>query len=384
MTNGAVQNMRMVFRWFGEGNDTVTLEQIRQIPGVEGIVWALHDIPAGEEWPLARIVEVREQAVQAGFHYEVVESVNVHEDIKLGRPTRDLYIKNYVRTLEKLGQNGVKVVCYNFMPIFDWLRTDLHKKLEDGSTALFFEKSRIEGIDPFELVRRINVNSSLTMPGWEPERLEHLTALFQAYTHVTEDDLWRNLAYFLEAVIPAAERCGIRMAIHPDDPPWPVFSLPRIVTNQTNLRRLLALYDSPANGITLCSGSLGANPDHDIVSMIHEFKDRIPFAHIRNVRVSTNGDFIETSHRTPDGTVDIAGIVQAYHDIGFTGYVRPDHGRHLWGEQCRPGYGLYDRALGIMYLWGLWDALCRTSARHSSPAFDLESAASSSAKESAQ
>ncbi|MBE0341692.1 mannonate dehydratase, partial [Paenibacillus sp. 28ISP30-2] len=359
--------MRMVFRWFGEGNDTVTLEQIRQIPGVEGLVWALHDIPAGEEWPLEHIVAFQEQAVQAGFHHEVVESVNVHEDIKLGRPTRDLYISNYIRTLEKLGQHGVKVVCYNFMPIFDWLRTDLHKELEDGSTALFFEKSRIEGLDPFELVRRINENSSLTMPGWEPERLEHLTALFEAYTHVTEDDLWQNLAYFLEAVIPAAERSGIRMAIHPDDPPWSVFGLPRIITSQTHLRRLLALYDSPANGITLCSGSLGANPDHDIVSMIHEFKDRIPFAHIRNVRVSANGDFIETSHRTQDGTVDIAGIVQAYHDVGFTGYVRPDHGRHLWGEKCRPGYGLYDRALGIMYLWGLLDALTPSQAQHNDP-----------------
>jgi mannonate dehydratase len=367
MTNGAVQSMRMVFRWFGEGNDTVTLEQIRQIPGVEGIVWALHDIPAGEEWPLERIVAFREQVVQAGFHNEVVESVNVHEDIKLGRSTRDQYIRNYIRTLEKLGHNGVKVVCYNFMPIFDWLRTDLHKELEDGSTALFFEKSRIEGIDPFELVRRINENSSLTMPGWEPERLEHLTALFEAYTHVTEEDLWRNLAYFLEAVIPAAERSGIRMAIHPDDPPWSVFGLPRIITSQAHLRRLLALYDSPANGMTLCSGSLGANPKNEIVSMIYEFKDRIPFAHIRNVRVSANGDFIETSHRTQDGTVDIAGIVQAYHDVGFMGYARPDHGRHLWGEQCRPGYGLYDRALGIMYLWGLWDALTRNQVRHISP-----------------
>ncbi|WP_025720894.1 mannonate dehydratase [Paenibacillus sp. 1-18] len=358
--------MRMVFRWFGEGNDTVTLEQIRQIPGVEGIVWALHDIPAGEEWPMERIVALREQVVQAGFHNEVVESVNVHEDIKLGRPTRDQYISNYIRTLEKLGQNGVKVVCYNFMPIFDWLRTDLHKELEDGSTALFFEKSRIEGIDPFELVRQINANSSLTMPGWEPERLEHLTALFEAYTHVTEEDLWQNLAYFLEAVIPVAERSGIRMAIHPDDPPWSVFGLPRIITSQAHLRRLLALYDSPASGITLCSGSLGANPNNEIVSMIHEFKDRIPFAHIRNVRVSANGDFIETSHRTQDGTVDIAGIVQAYQDAHFTGYVRPDHGCHLWGEQCRPGYGLYDRALGIMYLWGLWDALTHNQARHTS------------------
>jgi mannonate dehydratase len=195
------------------------------------------------------------------------------------------------------------------------------------------------------------------MPGWEPERLQHLTRLFGAYQGVTEEHLWENLRYFLNEIIPVAARCGIRMAIHPDDPPWSVFGLPRIMTSQENFRTFLKLYDSPYNGITLCSGSLGANPSNDIVAMIHEFADRIPFAHIRNVRVYENGDFIETSHRTQDGTVDIAGIVRAYHEIGFTGYARPDHGRHIWDEQCRPGYGLYDRALGIMYLWGLWDAL---------------------------
>ncbi|WP_027092090.1 mannonate dehydratase [Cohnella thermotolerans] len=355
--------MQMGFRWFGEGNDTVTLDQIRQIPGVTGIVWALHDVPAGEEWPMDKIEAVRDQAARAGLNIDVVESVNVHEDIKLGRPSRDGYIANYKRTIEKLAQVGVKVICYNFMPVFDWLRTDLRKELEDGSTALFYEKSKIEDIDPFELVRRINENSALTMPGWEPERLAHLTALFEAYQGVTQEHLWDNLRYFLSEIVPVAERCGIKMAIHPDDPPWPVFGLPRIITSQANLRRFLKLYDSPYNGITLCSGSLGANPDNDIVAMIHEFADRIPFAHIRNVRVYENGDFIETSHRTQDGTVDIAGIVQAYHDIGFTGYARPDHGRHLWGEQCRPGYGLYDRALGIMYLWGLWDGAERRAAR---------------------
>jgi len=348
--------MRMVFRWFGENNDTVSLDQIRQIPGVEGIVWALHDVPVGEEWPTDRIEAICRSAERYGLHTEVVESVNVHEDIKLGLPSRDRYIENYIRTIEKLAQVGVKVICYNFMPVFDWVRTDLYRPLADGSTAMFFEQDKIRDIDPFELVRLINQNEGLTMPGWEPERLAHLTSLFEAYRQVSEEDLWRNLGYFLDAVIPVAERNGIRMAIHPDDPPWSVFGLPRILTGRESLRRLLSLNDSPANGITLCSGSLGANPDNDIVAMIHEFHDRIPFAHIRNVRVFDNGDFIETSHRASDGTVDITGIVKAYHDTGFTGYCRPDHGRHIWGEQCRPGYGLYDRALGIMYLWGLWDA----------------------------
>lgn len=197
------------------------------------------------------------------------------------------------------------------------------------------------------------------MPGWEPERLEHLTRLFEAYQNVTEEDLWSHLHYFLEHIIPTAARCGITMAIHPDDPPWPVFGLPRIMTSGESIGRLLQLVDHPANGVTLCSGSLGANPENDLSAMIHAYADRIPFAHIRNVKVYENGDFIETSHRTKDGTVDICGIVKAYHETGFSGYVRPDHGRHIWDEKCRPGYGLYDRALGIMYLWGIWDSLNR-------------------------
>lgn len=356
--------MRMTFRWFGEGNDTVPLSYIKQIPGVEGIVWSLHDIAAGEDWPMDRILEVKSQAEQAGLHIDVVESVNVHEDIKLGLPSRDAYIDNYKKTIEKLGTAGVKVICYNFMPIFDWLRTDLHKEMGDGATALFYENSRIANADPFQLVEEINANSALTMPGWEPERLQHLTGLFEAYQGVTEEHLWENLRYFLQEIIPVAAKSGIRMAIHPDDPPWPVFGLPRIMTGQENFRRFLKLHDSPYNGITLCSGSLGANPNNDIIAMIHEFADRIPFAHIRNVRVFDNGDFIETSHRTQDGSVDIAGIVRAYYENGFTGYARPDHGRHIWDEQCRPGYGLYDRALGIMYLWGLWDALKDAEASH--------------------
>lgn len=352
--------MRMTFRWFGEGNDTVPLRYIKQIPGVEGIVWSLHDVPAGEEWPMDKILEVKRQADEAGLHIDVVESVNIHEDIKLGLPTRDLYIENYKKTIAKLGQVGVKVICYNFMPVFDWLRTDLYKEMSDGSTALFYEKSRIVDVDPFELVKNTTQNASLTMPGWEPERLQHLTSLFEAYRNVSEDNLWSNLNYFLQEIIPVAAEHGIKMAIHPDDPPWSIFGLPRIMTCHENFRKFLKLYDSPYNGITLCSGSLGANPDNDIVAMIREFgNERIPFAHIRNVRRYDNGDFIETSHRTQDGSVDITGIVSAYHEIGFTGYARPDHGRHIWDEQCRPGYGLYDRGLGIMYLWGVWDACVR-------------------------
>lgn len=353
--------MRMVFRWFGKDHDRVELQHVKQIPGVEGVVWALHDIPAGEEWPMDRMLEVKRQADACGLHIEVVESVNVHEDIKLGLPSRDGYIENYQRTIEKLARVGVKVICYNFMPVFDWIRTDLYKRMHDGSTTLFYEKRKLDHMDPAELVAAIAHNPDHVMPGWEPERLKYVKQLFEAYSGVTKEDLWHNLQYFLERIVPVAEKHGIRMAMHPDDPPWPVFGLPRIVTSSEDIRRLLKLVDSPSNGITLCSGSLGANPDNNVPEMVEEFADRIPFAHIRNVKIYENGDFIETSHRSEDGSLDIYRIVKAYHDCQFTGYVRPDHGRTIWGEQARPGYGLYDRALGIMYLWGIWDALERST-----------------------
>lgn len=351
--------MRMVFRWFGKGNDRIPLSHIKQIPGVEGVVWSLHDIPAGEEWSMEDILKVRKQAEEYGLNIDVVESVNVHEDIKLGLPTRDQYIENYKRTIVKLAQAGVKVICYNFMPIFDWTRTDLYKEMEDGSTALFFEKAKVEHMDPLELANKILDDPQFTMPGWEPERLKDLSRLFEAYKNVGEEDLWNNLKYFLEQIIPVAEENQIKMAIHPDDPPWSIFGLPRIITNKENIRRFLSLVESPYNGLTLCSGSLGANPNNNVPEMIREFADRIHFAHIRNVKIYDNGDFIETSHRAQDGSIDIYDVVRAYHENGFTGYARPDHGRHIFDEECRPGYGLYDRALGIMYLWGIWDSLER-------------------------
>ncbi|MBU8596131.1 mannonate dehydratase [Shouchella clausii] len=348
--------MRMTFRWYGENNDSVTLEQIKQIPGVEGLVWALHDKVAGEVWPLEDIMKVKEQADRYGFHLDVVESINVHEEIKLGLPTRDAYIENYKESIRNVAKVGAKVICYNFMPVFDWTRTDLFKEMEDGATALFYEKAKVDNMDPHELVRQTTSNAAFTMPGWEPERLAHIEKSLKAYENVTEDALWEHLQYFLEQVLPVAEEHDIQMAIHPDDPPWSVFGLPRIITSEAAVERFLQLSNSPAHGITLCSGSLGANPENDIPKIIRRFHDRIPFAHIRNVKIYENGDFIETSHRSQDGSVNIADVVKAYHENGFTGYVRPDHGRHIWNEKCRPGYGLYDRALGIMHLWGLWDA----------------------------
>ncbi len=342
--------MKMSFRWYGE-SDPVSLQYIRQIPGVTQIVSAIYDEPVGEVWPVEKITALKARIEAAGLHFEVVESVPVHEDIKLGRPSRDRLIANYGQTLRHLAAAGIRVVCYNFMPVFDWTRTELAKTLEDGSTCLAFSTEEVERIDPSE---------GISLPGWDSSyRPEELQALLAEYRAIDEAQLWANLEYFLKAIVPVAAECGIRMAIHPDDPPRPIFGLPRIVKNRDDLARILHAVDHPANGLTLCSGSLGAGPQNDVESLVREFggMGRIHFAHIRNVKITPDGDFEEAAHLSSCGSLDIAAIVKAYHDTGFTGYVRPDHGRMIWGETGRPGYGLYDRALGAVYLNGLWEAL---------------------------
>lgn len=351
--------MQMTFRWYGEGNDSITQEQIRQIPGVTGLVWALHDKAAGEVWEVEEIEKMRHQIEDYGFHMDVVESVNVHDDIKIGLPSREKYIENYRQTLRNLAQFGVKVVTYNFMPIFDWTRTDLFHPMDDGSTALYYEKAKIQQ-DYKEMADYILKNlHGMTFPGWEPERMAKLDALFETYRLVTKEKLWENLKYFLEAIMPTCHETGIKMAIHQDDPPWDIFGIPRLLVDKEAIGHLLSMVDDPHNCLCLCSGSLGANCKNDVPDIIRSYCDRIAFAHIRNVKHFPNGDFTEASHRDCDGDVGILEIMRAYHECGFDGYVRPDHGRHIWGEQCRPGYGLYDRALGIMYLWGCWDMLER-------------------------
>ncbi|WP_088102406.1 mannonate dehydratase [Halalkalibacter urbisdiaboli] len=352
--------MKMTFRWFGRHDDSVKLEQIKQIPGMDGIVGSLFDVPVGEVWPRDKIEQLKREVTEQGLKLEVIESVNIHEDIKLGLPSREEYIENYQETIRRLAQVGVKVICYNFMPIFDWTRSDLAKELPDGSTVLAYEKVKIDQANPNTLAEQIEQNSNgFSLPGWEPERLKTIKKLFEQYQGVTEEDLFNHLQYFLERVIPVAEECDIKMAIHPDDPPWSVFGLPRIVINKENLERIVKMVDSPSNGLTLCSGSLGANPNNNIPEIFRYFSamGKVPFAHVRNIKFGENGDFAESSHRSSDGSLDLYEIVKALHDTDFTGYLRPDHGRMIWGENARPGYGLYDRALGIMYIWGIWDSL---------------------------
>jgi mannonate dehydratase len=355
--------MLMSFRWYGSKLDPIPLQYIRQIPGIRGIVTSLPDIRAGEKWPLERILEAKKEVEEYGLLFHTIESVNVHEDIKLGAPPRDRYIENYIRTLENLGKAGIKVVCYNFMPVFDWTRSNLAKLLPDGSTALSYDKDILNRMEPDRLIEEIKKGSrGLELPGWEPERLREIQKLLDLYGDMDEEKLFANLEYFLEAVIPVAEKNAIRMAIHPDDPPWSVFGLPRIASCPENLERIIRLVDSPANGLTLCSGSLGADPDHNIPEIIRRFgkMGRVHFGHVRNIKILQDRTFDEAAHKDDGASLDMYEIMMAFYDIGFTGPIRPDHGRMIWGEQGRPGYGLYDRALGAVYLTGLWDAIERS------------------------
>lgn len=356
--------MKMIFRWFPGGDDSVTLEQIRQIPGVSGIVPMLSDIPVGEVWPLERLVKLKEEINTKGLEVEVIESVNIHEDIKKGLATRDHYIQNYIKTLENLSKIGIKCLCYNFMPVMDWARSDLAHELADGSTVLHYEHDEILKMDPSKIAKEmLEKSKGYSLPGWEPERLEAMAADIEFYNNMTTEEYWENMKYFLDTVIPYAEKYDIKMAIHPDDPPFQIFGLPKVINSAENIRKFLSLNTSKYNGLTLCTGSLGASKKNDLPAIIREFgsQERIHFAHIRNIKHHTDYDFSESAHLSECGDLDMYEIVKAFYESGFDGYIRPDHGRMIWGEVARPGYGLYDRALGANYLLGLWEAVKKNS-----------------------
>ena len=355
--------MKLSFRWYGE-DDKVTLENIRQIPGMQSIVTAVYDVPVGEVWSRESIAKLKKQVEDAGLGFDVIESIPVHEDIKLGKPTRDKYIENYCENIRRVAEAGIKCICYNFMPVFDWTRTDLFHPVGDGSTALFYEKDKIK--DDYkamaEYIMSFTEKYNMTFPGWEPERMAKLDELFKAYAPVTKEKLWENLKYFLEALMPTCHECGIKMAIHQDDPPWDIFGLPRLLVDAESIDRFLSMVDDPYNCLTLCTGSLNANPNNNCAEIVRKHCDRIAFGHIRNIHHFPNGDFSEAAHRDCCGETGIIEVLRAYHDCGFEGYIRPDHGRQLWEEgpgNCRPGYGKYDRALGVQYMLGVWDLLDR-------------------------
>lgn len=353
--------MEMTFRWFGTGYDTVTLKQIRQIPGVKGVITTLYGKMPGELWTIEEIRQLRNEVEVSGLKIAGIESVNVHDDIKIGGGRRDEYIDNYIKTLENLGKEGIHLVCYNFMPVFDWTRTELARVRHDGSTVMAYTQKAVDALDPEKMFASIagDMNGTV-MPGWEPERMEHVKELFEMYKNVTEEDLFNNLKYFLEKIMPVCNEYDIKMAIHPDDPAWSVFGLPRIIINKENILRMMSMVDDVHNGVTFCSGSYGTNLANDLPDMIRSLKGRIHFAHVRNLQFNSPDDFEESAHLSEDGSFDMYEIMKALYDIGFDGPIRPDHGRMIWDEVAMPGYGLYDRALGATYLNGLWEAITKS------------------------
>ncbi|MEG2287482.1 MAG: mannonate dehydratase, partial [Ruthenibacterium sp.] len=280
--------MKMTFRWYGSDSDAITLQQIKQIPGMSGIMGVLDSKAAGEVWEESEIKAYVDEVHAAGLSCEVIESVNVHEDIKLGLPTRDKYIENYKSCIRNLAKYGIRVIIYNFMPVLDWLRTDLARVIPaDGSNSLYFDEKELGDLSPLEIVRRTAQQSNgFTLPGWEPERLAELEHTLTLYKTIDEEKLLENFKYFLDAIIPVCEETGVRMACHPDDPGWPIFGLPRIAHNQAGYDRIVALHDSPANTVCLCTGSLGSNVENDIPAIIRHFgaMNRIGSMHVRNIK----------------------------------------------------------------------------------------------------
>lgn len=357
--------MKMTFRWYGSGSDNITLKQIKQIPGMTGLMGVLDYKAAGEVWTEEEIKAYMDEVRAAGLECEVIESVNVHEDIKLGVPTRDQYIENYRITIRNLAKYGVKVIIYNFMPVFDWLRTDLAREIpEDGSNSMYYDEAELDGIGPLDIVgNMLGKGNGFTLTGWEPERLAALRTTLEQYRSITPDDLRVNYKYFLDAIIPTCVECGVVMACHPDDPAWPIFGLPRIAHSQEDYDKIIRLHDSPSNALCLCTGSLGSNPDNDIPAMIRHFggMGRIGAMHVRNVKHLGYRKFRETAHLSSEGDLDLFAIMKAIYDACPDTYIRPDHGRMVWDEVGRPGYGLYDRAMGATYLCGLWEAIEKMS-----------------------
>lgn len=354
--------MEMTLRWYGSKYDTVTLQQIRQIPGVTGVITTLYGKAAGEVWEENEIRELVKEVEASGLHISGIESVNIHDAIKTGAPEREAYIDNYIKTLENLAKNNIRLVCYNFMPVFDWTRTELSRKRSDGSYVLAYTQEAVDKLNPEKMFESIAKDTNGTvMPGWEPERMARVKELFVMYRNVDNERLFENLKYFLDCIMPTCDKYNINMAIHPDDPAWSVFGLPRIITCKENILRMMRMVDNPHNGVTFCSGSYGTNQKNNLADMIRSLKGRIHFAHVRNLKFNSPTDFEEAAHLSSDGSFDMYEIMKALYDIGFDGPIRPDHGRMIWGETAMPGYGLYDRALGAAYLNGLWEAIGKGS-----------------------
>ncbi|TLF40336.1 mannonate dehydratase [Maribacter aurantiacus] len=387
-----MEYLKKTFRWFGPSFG-VRLSDIRQI-GVEGIVAACQDIPLGEVWPIETVASLKSEIESAGLEWSVVESVNIHTSIKYGLPDRDRYISNYIETLKNLAKNDIKVVCYNFMQLIDWTRTNLDYKLPNGASALQYDPLAAAAFDLYILKRgnaekdydegflkevasffknlsteEISKLEKSILAGMPGSRklidLNEFKKNHEIVLGISKQQLQDNLAYFLKAVIPEAEKLGVKMAIHPDDPPFSVFGVPRIVSNYEELKFLLDACPSPSNGLTFCSGSLGASSNNDLVKIIKDFGDKIHFIHLRNVQRNENGSFYEAEHL--NGSVPMQKVMKAIVEEQFKrnekgGIVnipmRPDHGHVLLDDIQRQdefysGYSLIGRAMGLAQLSGL-------------------------------
>ncbi|WP_100615368.1 mannonate dehydratase [Confluentibacter citreus] len=386
--------MQETFRWFGV-NDSVKLSYIRQA-GATGVVTALHHVANGEVWEVEEILKVKNAIESQGMEWSFIESIPIHENIKLRKGDYLQRIENYKQSLRNVASCGIKNVCYNFMPVLDWTRTELFWKLPDGSTALRFDKVDMAVFECF-IMERDGVEDSYTpeilekakvrfskMTSQEKQALEDnvlkglpgtvddltipvFKEMIAQYDNLSHADLKANLSFFLNQVIPVCEEHGIVMAIHPDDPPMDIMGLPRIIKSEKDLEDLIGFIDSPSNGITFCTGSLGANPDNDLPKLVRKFADRIHFLHLRNVRREADGSFYEDNHL--DGSSDMYEVVKAVLEIEKERNVqlpmRPDHGHQMLHDlepnSAYPGYTSIGRLRGLAELRGLALGISRSS-----------------------
>ncbi len=384
--------MEITWRWFGK-NDKITLGMLRQI-GVEGIVTALHEVPNGEIWSLEAIQDLKSFIESYGLRWSVVESLPVSEAIKYAGPERDELIEKYKVSLANLGKAGVRTVCYNFMPVIDWIRTDLYHPWPDGSSSLYFDMARFAYFDimilkregaeadyPEEILARVKeldkvitedekydlidsiivktqgfVNGNIREGDIDPVGI--FRGLLKQYDGITRDQLRENMRYFLAAIMPVCEEYGINMCVHPDDPPFPVLGLPRIVTCAEDIEWFLNAVDNPHNGLTFCAGSLSAGAHNDVVAMASRFASRTHFVHLRSCNILPDGNFIEASHL--EGRGHLVELVKIFQKQKADLPMRVDHGRAMLGDEdmgYNPGYSFHGRMLAVGQVQGIMAAV---------------------------